>query len=54
MDERKLRQAKRALDARSEGEAVRRAVERIVEMEDFWRFMTRSRGKLGPGSFEAP
>jgi hypothetical protein len=54
MDERKLRQARKALGARSDAEAVRAAVERVTEMERFWRFMARSHGKLLPGSFEAP
>jgi hypothetical protein len=36
------------------GEAVRLAVERVVEMEEFWRFMTRSRASLEPGSIEVP
>jgi hypothetical protein len=30
------------------------AVDRIAEMEEFWRFMTKSRRILRPGSIEAP
>ncbi len=54
MDEQKLRQARKALGARTDAETVRSAVERITDMERFWRFMTRSRGKLRAGSFQAP
>jgi hypothetical protein len=33
---------------------VRLAVERVVEMEEFWRFMARSRGSLKAGSVVEP
>jgi hypothetical protein len=46
--------ARKALGADTEAEAVRLAVERVVEMEEFWRFMARSRASLKPGSIEAP
>ncbi len=49
-----LRRARRALGASSDAEAVRISVERIAEMETFWRLMKRNRGRLPPGSFEAP
>jgi len=54
VDERKLRRAKKLLGLSSEGEVVRVAVERTVEMEEFWEFMEKTRGVLEPGSFEAP
>jgi hypothetical protein len=38
----------------ADAQTVRLAVERISEMEKFWRFITRSRGSLKPGSIEAP
>lgn len=54
VDERTLRRAKRLLGLSSEGEVVRVAVERAVEMEEFWQFMKKSRGVLEPGSLETP
>ena len=54
VDERALRQAKRALGVATDAEVIRVSVERIVEMEEFWRFMERTRGVLKPGSVEAP
>ncbi len=47
-----VRRAQRALGARTEAEAVRLALERVAEMEAFWRFMARSRAGLAPGSFD--
>ena len=49
-----LRRARKALGVATEAEAVRRAIERVAEMEAFWRFMTRTRGRLKPGSFRRP
>ncbi len=54
VDERKLRRAKKLLGLSSEGEVVRVALERTVEMEEFWEFMEKTSGVLEPGSFEAP
>ncbi len=54
VDERALRRARRALGVATEAEVVRTAVERVAEMERFWRFMRRTRGVLKPGSVEAP
>ena len=51
VDEVKVRKAKKVLKVSSEAEAVRLAVDRILEMEKFWRFMDRTRRKLMPGSF---
>lgn len=47
-----LRRAKRALGVRTDAEVVRLSVERVVEMEEFWRFMDKSRGSVEPGSIE--
>ena len=49
-----IRRARRVLGVRTNAEAVRLAVERVVEMEEFWRFMTRSRATLKPESIELP
>ena len=49
-----IRRARRVLGVHSNAEAVRLAVERVVEMEQLWRFMTRSRASLKPDSIEAP
>ena len=47
-----LRRAKRALGVRTDAEAVRLSLERVAEMERFWRFMAKSRAVLKPGSVE--
>jgi hypothetical protein len=47
-----LRRAKRVLGVRTEAEVVRRSIDQVVEQEEFWRFMTKSRGRLVRGSFE--
>ena len=52
VDESILRQAKRALGVKTDAEAVRMSVERIAEMEEFWKFMKKSRHTLKPGSLE--
>ena len=49
-----LRRARKALGVATDAEAVRIAVERVGEMERFWRFMRRTRGALKPGSMRAP
>ncbi len=46
-----LARARRALGAVSDAEAVRLSIERVADMERFWRFMARSRRSLRPGSF---
>jgi hypothetical protein len=51
---RAIDQARKALGVRSDAEAVRLAVDRVVEMEKFWRFMSESRARLKPGSIETP
>ena len=54
VDVRALRRARNALGASSDAEAVRMSVERVAEMERFWRFMRKSRRGLKPGSIEVP
>ena len=54
VDERAIREARKALGASSDAEAIRMSVERIAEMEEFWRFMRETRRNLPPGGFETP
>lgn len=54
VDERAVRRARRVLGAESDAEAIRLSVERIAEMEDFWRFMQRTRKGVKRGSIEMP
>lgn len=54
VDEQTLRRAKRLLGVNSEAEVVRLSVERVVEMEEFWQFMKKTRRSLPPGSMESP
>lgn len=42
IDPKTLRTAQRALGASSQADVIRRAVDRVVEMERFWSFMKRS------------
>jgi hypothetical protein len=53
VDERALRRAKRVLGVATDAEAVRLSVARVTEMEEFWRFMKRTRRRLKPGSLRA-
>jgi len=54
VDERALKRAKKALGLKTDADVVRVSVERIGEMEAFWRFMKKSRRSLKPGSIEIP
>jgi hypothetical protein len=54
VDARAIDRARKVLGAGTDAETVRLAVERVVEMEKFWRFMAGARGSLKPGSIEAP
>jgi hypothetical protein len=54
VDEKALRRAKKVLGVTTDAEVVRMSVERIAEMDAFWRFMKRTRGTLKPGSFRTP
>ena len=49
-----LRRARKALGAGSDAETVRLSVERIAELDAFWRFMRRSHGVLTPDSIRLP
>jgi hypothetical protein len=52
VDEQTIRRAQKALKVKTEAEAIRTAVERVAEMEEFWEFMNKSKGSVIPGSFE--
>jgi hypothetical protein len=54
VDAQAIDRARKALGAGTDAETVRLAVERVVEMDRFWRFMAGARGTLKPGSIEAP
>jgi len=54
IDVRALRRARSALGASSDAETVRMSVERVADMEKFWRFMKKTRRVLRPGSIETP
>jgi hypothetical protein len=54
VDAQAIDRARKVLGAGTAAETVRLAVERVVEMEKFWRFMAETRGSLKPGSMEAP
>ena len=54
VDEHTLRRAKKALGVATDAEVVRISVERMAEMEAFWRFMKKSRRSLKPGSVSRP
>jgi hypothetical protein len=47
-----LQRAKRALRVRTDAEAIRLSLERVAEMEQFWQFMTKTRGSIKRNSFE--
>jgi hypothetical protein len=49
-----VRRARKVLGVATDAEAVRVAVERVGEMERFWRFMRRTRGTLKRGSIRTP
>jgi hypothetical protein len=54
IDEQSLRRAKKVLGVDTDADAVRASLEWVAEMEQFWRFMRRTRGKLRPGSLAEP
>lgn len=54
MEERTLQRAKKLLGVATDAEAVRLSLERVSEMEDFWRMMKATRKSLPPGSFDEP
>jgi len=53
VDEQALGRAKRLLGLTTDAEVVRVSVERIAEMERFWRFMKQTRKTIKPGSIRA-
>jgi hypothetical protein len=54
VDERALGRARKALGVSTDAEVVRLSVERVAEMEEFWRFMSTTRKAVKRGSFRAP
>jgi hypothetical protein len=54
VDERALRRAKKLLGVTTDAGVVRASVDRIAEMEEFWRLMKNSRRILKPGSVKTP
>lgn len=52
VDERTLNRAKKALRVKTNAEVIRVSVERIAEMEEFWKYMEKTRRRLKPGSIE--
>ena len=54
VDEQSLQRAKKALGVRTDADAVRGSLEWVAEMEEFWRFMRRTRGTLRQGSIAEP
>lgn len=53
IDPTSLRRARRVLRVRTDAEAVRVSLDRVAEMDAFWRFMTKSRRALEPGTIDA-
>jgi Arc/MetJ family transcription regulator len=49
---RTVARARRALGVGTDAEAVRLALERVVEMDAFWRFMAATRATLPAERFE--
>ena len=54
VDARALSRAKRLLGVATDAEVVRASVDRIAEMEEFWKFMRNSRRILRRGSVKTP
>jgi len=52
VDERALNRAKKVLGVKTEPEVIRLCVERVVEIEEFWDLMKKSRRSLKPASVE--
>jgi hypothetical protein len=52
VDPSSLRRARKALRVKTDAEAVRASLERVAEMEEFWRYMEATRGRLAPGGFD--
>ncbi len=54
VDPQAIDRARKVLRTGTDAETIRLAVERVVELEKFWRLMARTRGSLKPGSIEVP
>lgn len=54
MEERTLQRAKKVLGVSTDAEAVRLSLERVAEMEEFWREMQATRKSLPRKSFDEP
>ena len=52
VEPRMIERARQILGLRTEAEVVRASVKRVVEMEEFWRFMDKTKNRLKPGSFQ--
>jgi hypothetical protein len=54
VDEKELDEARRALGAETDAEAVRGALREVARMRTLRRFLTKTRASLPRGSFSAP
>ncbi len=54
VDEAAISKARKALGVQTDAEAVRVAIERVLEIEAFRVFMRETRGTIRPGGFETP
>jgi len=54
VDPRALQRARKALGVSTNAEAIRAALQQVVDMHEYWAFMDKSRGKLTKGSIESP
>jgi hypothetical protein len=54
VDEQTLLRAKRLLGVETDAEVIRLSVERVVDMEEFWQFMNKTRKSIAAGSIEEP
>jgi hypothetical protein len=52
VDEPALSLAKKVLGVKTEAEVIRLSVERVTEMEEFWKFMKKTRRSVKPGTVE--
>jgi hypothetical protein len=52
VDEPALSRAKKVLGVKTEAEVIRLSVERVTEMEEFWKFMKRHGAPSKPGTVE--
>ena len=54
VDERALNRAKKALGVKTEAEVIRLSVERVAEMEEFWKFMKKLAGRSDLEAWKNP